>query len=127
MIIKSFNLSSTSSYLVRKKALEDLGGFDIYLPSAQEYDLAIRLSKEYSVRCIQEVLMIQHATKGQISENWTRKIKGIIAMYGKHHSEYDMFGHLKTVGLLGLFYLGFLFGNKIYGLLTPIKGLYEAT
>jgi hypothetical protein len=77
-ILKSFNLSSSSSYLVRKCALDDVGGFDTLLPSAQEYDLAIRLSKTYPVWCIPEVLMIQHATKGQISENWRRKIKGSI-------------------------------------------------
>lgn len=127
-ILKAFNLSSSSSYLVRKDALEEAGGFDISLPSAQEYDLAIRLSKRYKVRCIPEVLMIQNATKGQISENWNRKVKGLIAIYNKHGREYNsisIFNHIKFVGMLGLFTLGYLIGNRIYGIITPAKEIYE--
>ena len=66
--LKAFNLSSSSSYLVRKDAIDKAGGFDISLPSAQEYDLAIRLSKHYKVRCIPEVLMIQHSTNNRHRE-----------------------------------------------------------
>ena len=125
MIIKSFNLSSTSSYLVRKKVLEELGGFDVSLPSAQEYDLAIRLSKKYMVRCVPEVLMIQNETDGQISQNWTRKIKGIMALYAKYNNEYGLIDQVKTIGLIGMFSLGFLAGDRIYNFLIPIKKLYE--
>jgi glycosyltransferase involved in cell wall biosynthesis len=132
MVLKSFNLSSSSSYLVRKTALDELGGFDITLPSAQEYDLAIRLSKQYEVRCVPEVLMIQHETKGQISENWNRKIKGIIAIYKKHTQDYCSIGfvdgiknHMKFVGMLALFSIGFVIGNKIYSVMIPMKERYE--
>jgi len=175
MALKSFNLSSTSSYLVRKdslikiarkninnKIIERMCGrcvidnicwedyrvgiwnkeelrcekvrkelekekkyFDTSLPSAQEYDLAIRLSKNYKVCCIPEVLMIQYSSEGQISENWSRKIKGIIALYGKYHKEYGIIDHVKTVGLLGLFSFGFLLGNRIYNVIIPMKERYE--
>ena len=132
MVLKSFNLSSSSSYLVRKSALEDVGGFDISLPSAQEYDLAIRLSKKYKIRCIPEVLMIQNETKGQISENWNRKIKGIIAIYKKHISNYNSFSfnenlknNIKFIGMLFLFSMGFIIGNKIYSIIIPMKERYE--
>jgi len=132
MVLKSFNLSSSSSYLVRKNVIEELGGFDISLPSAQEYDLAIRLSKNYEVRCIPEVLMIQHATKGQISENWRRKIKGIIAIYRKHGQDYGaisfidgMKSRMKFVGMLALFSMGFVIGNRIYSVIIPMKERYE--
>ena len=132
MILKSFNLSSTSSYLVRADLLKNeykkTGEiFDTQLPSAQEYDLAIRLSNHGKARCVPEILIEQNACKGQISENWTRKIRGIAALYRKYHKEYKIADHIKTVGLLGLFYLGFVFGNKIYQLIIPIKELYENT
>ena len=133
LILKSFNLSSSSSYLVRKAALDKLGGFDITLPSAQEYDLAIRLSKQYKIRCVPEILMIQHKTKDQISENWKRKIKGIIAIYKKHSRDYDsisfidgMKNHMKFVGMLALFSMGFIIGNRIYSVIIPMKERYEA-
>jgi glycosyltransferase involved in cell wall biosynthesis len=128
IVLKSFNLSSSSSYLVRKKAIDNVGGFDIALPSAQEYDLAIRLSKEYHILCVPEVLMIQHSTKGQISENWNRKIKGLMAIYNKHGVEFSstsFLNNIKFIGMLGLFSVGFLIGNKIYKIIIPMKEQYE--
>ena len=126
MILKSFNLSSTSSYFVRSYALNLYTGFDIALPSAQEYDLAIRLSKHHNIRCVPEVLVTQNSTKGQISENWTKKIKGIIAIFRKYHKELSPIDYIKTVGIITLFSFGFILGNKIYKLIIPIKEIYEA-
>ena len=125
MILKSFNLSSTSSYFVRSYALNLYIGFDITLPSAQEYDLAIRLSKHHNIRCVPEILVTQNSTKGQISENWTKKIKGIIAIFRKYHKELSPIDYIKTVGIITLFSFGFILGNKIYKIIIPIKGLYE--
>jgi len=128
LILKSFNLSSSSSYLVRKSTLEKVGGFDISLASAQEYDLAIRISKIKDVKCVDEVLMIQNATEGQISENWNRKIKGLLSVYTKHKEDYNsvsIFNTIKLVGILGLYMIGFLIGNKIYSVIIPFKEKYE--
>jgi len=131
-ILKSFNLSSSSTYLVRKNAIEKTDGFDVTLPSAQEYDLAIRLSQNYKVRCVPKVLMIQNMTEGQISENWNRKIKGLLAIYHKHGKEYSsisfidyIINNIKFIGVLGLFFLGYIFGNRIYYIIIPAKKIYE--
>jgi len=131
-LLKSFNLSSTSSYVVRKKILDEIGLFDISLPSAQEYDLALRLAKFYDIRTVPEVLMIQNASSGQISTNWTKKIKGILALYTKYGKHYSKLGfkmaiinHLKIFGLIVLFFGGFLLGYKIYKIIIPIKERYE--
>lgn len=131
-LLKSFNLSSTSSYLVRRTALNKVGNFDLNLPSAQEYDLALRIAKYFGVKTVPKVLMIQNASEGQISENWTKKIKGIMALYQKYAPEYRilklkerMLNHLKTLGILALFFFGFFFGNKIYRIIIPIKETYE--
>lgn len=130
-IIKSFNLSSTSSYLVRKKSLDILKKeeghyFDESLKSGQEYDLAIRLTKNgHDVITVEEPLITQYSTDDSISENWGNKISGIMRMYTKHHKEYQIFDHIKTLGLFGLFSFGYIFGNKIYKIIIPIKELYE--
>lgn len=127
-LIKSFNLSSTSSYLCRKEYLDSVCGFDTSFRSAQEYDLALQLSMvgDGLVRCVPEVLMVQHSSKDQISENWGRKIGGILNIYRKYGHEYRLIDHAKTVGLLIFFFLGYLFGNRIYRVLIPLKTLYEA-
>lgn len=171
-IIKSFNLSSTSSYFVRRYSIEQMAKqenicklcagcdhmdicwtdfevgiwdseklkcddvrkklktkdyFDTSLPSAQEYDLAIRLSKYHDIRCVPEVLMIQNSTDGQISENWNRKIKGIKAIAKKYKHEYTIKDKVNTFGVVNLFRLAKIpgVGNKIYKMIIPIKERQE--
>lgn len=128
IVLNGFNLSSSSSYLVKKSVIDKLGDFDVSLPSAQEYDLAIRLSKDYKIFCVPEILMVQHSTVGQISENWGRKIKGLIAIYNKHGSDFSsisIMNNVKFIGMIGLFSMGYLVGNKIYNVIIPMKERYE--
>jgi len=131
MVIKSFNLSSTSSYMTTRSYLDlvrtdDGHYFDPSLKSGQEYDLAIRLSLHDPIMTIPKPLMIQYAPKGgQISLNWKNKISGIISLYSKYHNEYTILEYIKTVGLIGMFSLGYVLGDRIYKILTPLKEVYE--
>ena len=123
-VIKSFNLSSTSSYMVKKLYI----GCPIFkemLPASQEYDLAIRLTGCGHIKCIQEILMFQNATEGQISTNWWKKIQGVTGIYRAHGYEYTIVDKVKTIGLICTFLTGFVFGVKIYKVLNKLKGLYE--
>ena len=124
-LIKSFNLSSTSSYLARKYPLELCGGFDPLLKSGQEYDVALNLGKYHNILCVPEVLAVQNASIGQISENWGNKIRGNMRIWFKWKKYYKLRDHLKMVGVLGLFFLGFFFGNRIYKIIIPVKKKYE--
>lgn len=130
MLIKSFNLSSTSAFLIQRKVLimiyfDDGYYFDEELPASQEYDLAIRLSKHGGAYCVPQVLIKQYASENQISENWGKKIQGVLGIFRKHHEEYTTLDYLKTIGVLGLFTLGYVFGNKIYRIIIPVKEIYE--
>lgn len=120
-LIKSFNLSSTSSYLVRKYPVEKVKGFDPLLKSGQEYDLALNLSKFHDIICIPEVLAVQNSSEGQISENWGNKIRGNLRIWFKWKQYYKLRDHFKMLGVLGLFFLGFLVGNRIYKIIIPVK------
>ena len=123
-VIKSFNLSSTSSYMVRRH--NGLTLFNLNLPASQEYDLAIVLSKHCGhIKCIQEILMFQNATKGQISTSWMKKIKGVLWMARLHGKEYTIIDKVKTIGLLCVFASGFIFGTRIYKVLNKFKEIYE--
>ena len=130
-LIKSFNLSSTSSYLVRASSLQKLKKLDGYyfdesLNSGQEYDLALRLTKNNDdVITLQKTLITQNSSPNQISENWYKKISGIIQLYQKHHKDYQPIDHIKTLGLLVLFTSAYIFGNRIYSIIIPIKEIYE--
>lgn len=127
-VLNAFNVQSTSAYMFRADRLRKMGGFDTSLPSAQEYDIAIRISRETPIISISQVLVVQNKTEGQISENWTGKIKGLMAIYHKHRRKYSSISkmnHVKFVGMLGLFSMGYLIGNKIYNVIIPMKERYE--
>ena len=132
-LLKSFNLSSTSSYIVKLDYLEkikvDGHYFDPELKSGQEYDLAIRLSEYGPIYTVPEILMIQHSPSGgQISENWNKKIAGMKSLSKKYWSEYTITEKLKTYGVINLFRLAKIpgVGNRIYNIIIPIKKIYES-
>ena len=123
-ILKAFNYSSGSTYMIRK---EPMLMYDESLLSGQEYDLALRLlnyTGNFAI-CVPSVGVKQYETKGQISTNWGKKIRGIWQLAQRHGKDYDMIDWLKVVGLLGLYTSGYIFGTKIYKLITYAKERYE--
>ncbi len=124
-VLNAFNLQSTSAYLFRAYHLRECKGFDTSLASAHEYDLAIRISKDALIVSVPEPLVVQHETKGQISEDWKRKIQGMLGIYKKYHKEYNIKNHVKFLGIIGLYLSAYIVGNRIHSLIVPLKGKHE--
>lgn len=127
-ILQKLNLSSTSSYLVNTALLRDIGGFDTNFPSAQEYELAIRLSKVTDARCVPEVLVVQNETHGQITKQWKSKIEGLQKILDKHHFEYEQLGlfrywkmRLKFFFVISLYKTASWSGLDVYRIILPLK------
>lgn len=73
-IIKSVT-SGTPSFLVRRDIFENLNGFDISLASFQDWDLSLRISKNYKIDCVKEDLVyIEEHQKESISKNVRSRI-----------------------------------------------------
>ena len=73
----SNRLSTTSSAIILKKALEELGGFDRSLPSCEDWDLFIRLAEIGKIRVVQEELIEFWNHEGdRISNNKLGILKG---------------------------------------------------
>jgi len=70
-------LSTTSSALISKNALVQVGGFDRSLPSCQDWDLFIRLAEIGKIRVVQEELIefLNH-DEGRISRNKSGMLTG---------------------------------------------------
>jgi glycosyltransferase involved in cell wall biosynthesis len=70
-------LSTTSSALISKVALVQVGGFDASLPSCQDWDLFIRLAEIGKLRVVQEELIefLNH-DEGRISRNKAGMLTG---------------------------------------------------
>jgi glycosyltransferase involved in cell wall biosynthesis len=130
-LLLSFAITTTSSFLIRKRVLEETGLFDPELPASQEYDLALRIAKKYGIRTVPKILMVQNPAPGHISEKWLKKIRSVLAIRKKYDRDYNRLGfvwyvliHIKIVTLIVLFSLGFVFGNSIYRIINPLKKLY---
>jgi len=130
-LIKGFQLSSTSSYMVRKSALKEMeliygSIFDTNLLTGHEYDLAIRLCKQFGgIHCIQETLMTQYKTPGQISENWGKKIRSQFMFIDKWGEYYSVVDYCKRLGLSGLFFFGFFIGDRVMYPINFMKKRFE--
>ncbi|MEK9177355.1 MAG: glycosyltransferase family A protein [Patescibacteria group bacterium] len=76
----------TSTLMARKKALLAVGGFDESLPSHQEPDLVIRLSRNFDGVGIDEPLTVMSMSRSyeHISSNLERRIAGRTALLAKH-------------------------------------------
>jgi len=123
--LKLFRLSSTSSYIFRKSALEK---FDVNFPTAQEYELAIRTLMTSVAMCVQEVGVIMYKTENQMTRNWKGKRKGLKMLYKKHKQLYKKYGwmefikfRIKFFGIISLYWFAEIFGDKVYKIIVPIK------
>ncbi|MYL69824.1 glycosyltransferase [Halobacillus litoralis] len=70
-ILISNCIGSTSSVMVKKSVLEEVGGFDEELKAQQDYDLWIRVCQNFMVGAVSEPLLIYHnyGNNTQISDS----------------------------------------------------------
>lgn len=89
--LRRFNGFLTSGLLIRKTALDEVGGFDESLPSHQDPDLVIRLTRSYQAVGLEEGLVIMGAseTGDHIGGNVGNKIKGRTMLLTKHKELYE--------------------------------------
>lgn len=73
----------TSTVMVQRGVFDDVGGFDINLPSRQDYDLWIRITECYEVDYVNAILVDKREQSDSISKNFKKRIKGDIAVFEK--------------------------------------------
>lgn len=78
----------TSALLVSTEAARSVSGFDESLPSMQDYDFLIRLSKAYPFVELQEALLVYQLADDGISCNPVSKLKGHQGIINKYEHEY---------------------------------------
>ncbi len=82
-------IGSTSQGLIRKSALVKLGGFDESLPARQDYEMWLRISKNYKIYGVKKVLFhyIQHGME-QITKSPKKAWTGYKLVYKKYYEDY---------------------------------------
>jgi glycosyltransferase involved in cell wall biosynthesis len=81
------NFVGTPSILLPKKNLEKVGMFDKNLSRLQDWDLAIRLSKYYNFKLIDEPLYISYVLSDSISANYEALIIAMQIILAKYQDE----------------------------------------
>ena len=136
-LLRSFNLSSTSSYLIRKSVLEEIGYWNEELRGMHEYDIALKLTLHgYWIYTIPEPLMIRNRMSNITIESghyYYFKIAEILDLwkyYGKDFIPCIGFSGfamnvVKTVLLCGLFLVGYIVKERIWDVIYPLKKAYD--
>lgn len=81
-------IGTTSQLVVRKSVLTQINGFDESLPSRQDYDLCIRIARNYRCLGVDEYLFLHyiHSTE-QITANAYNNMKGYQLLFQKYRSD----------------------------------------
>ena len=122
-LLATYLVAGTETMLFKASVLEETGGFDEKLKSSQEYDLFIRASEKYKITYVDEVLTRRNRSVDQISLNFDKKIQGAKRLFRKHDGRYRDIGllfwirmRMKLFGLICRFFIGKIFGEKVYRL-----------
>ncbi|WP_082224248.1 glycosyltransferase family 2 protein [Halorubrum sp. T3] len=73
----------TSTVMVQRDVVEEVGGFDTSLPSRQDYDLWLRITEHYTVDYVDEILVDKREQPDSISKDFDSRIKGDLAVFEK--------------------------------------------
>jgi len=125
-LMQGFNISCTSAFMCTRNAFFFVGEMDTELDDAHEYDLAIRLSAVGLVYCIPESLIRFNQSEENWSDDFNRKIRGMLQFISKWGEYFDIKRWIKTVLCLGLFTWGkFIHGQSVHVLFNWTKQLQE--
>ena len=115
-LLYSYVMTGNETVLYKRKYLVKTGGFDEDLESSQEYDLFIRMAKNYKIDYVDDILTEECKSENQISVNFDKKIKGTRHLYKKYKQAYlkqGVFFWLKMRIKFGLLILRYLTGKYI--------------
>lgn len=86
-LLVSAVVGTTSAVVVKRECFETAGLFDETLPSCQDWDMWIRIAKNYRFRRISEPLVRYYWHGNQISTNFEAVYKGHLAILQKYKEE----------------------------------------
>jgi len=90
--------SATSGLCVRKDVFEDIGGFDIDMPSHQDLDFLVRVAGKYPINFIENSNTLMYWDEcNRISDNSEAVVKGAAHFFYKHEKrlrELDIYHHI---------------------------------
>ncbi len=105
------SLGSFSLPLIKKNCIDVTGLIDINLPSCQDWDYWIRLVQNFNLKKISDCLVTRNLSKGQITSDINKKIKGREYLLNKHKALISKYPSIENIHLSRLGSLNTLAGN----------------
>lgn len=79
-------IGSTSFPLIKKSVIEKLGGFDEKMKAAQDYEMWLRIAKEYKIDYVEEPLVNYYVHEGeQITKNHKGRADAFLRLLDIHN------------------------------------------
>lgn len=75
---------STQTLLVRRAALDAVGGFDTALPRFQDWELMMRLSRQHPIGCVDEPLVVVHTLPDAITHDAPARLRARTRIVERH-------------------------------------------
>ncbi len=133
-LLRSFNMSCTSSYFLNRLVLKRINGFNESLRSMHEYDIALKLAKlGFKIIVVPEPLMVMNRDNAKTKNFYFIKIAEVFdlyRLYGKDMLTYlgakgFLFNVVKSSLLVSLFLMGFLVKEKVWSIIFKLKNMYQ--
>src|SRR5262249_33295962 len=103
-------IAPTSTFFFRRECFEKVGLFDTSLDFAEDFDMWLRIAKEFQFECIKEPLIrfVIHKSDSSISTNYDLMVKGKEAYVKKCKALYKLdrktlSGHYLVLGVLNCY------------------------
>ncbi len=134
-LLVSFNLSSTSTFMLRRDVLEEVGWWNEKLRGMHEYDVALKIAKKgYQIYTVPEILVTKSRFAGAASCDYFVKIAEVFDFWKYYGNDIYanvgvrglLFDACKTLGLFFFFSLGYVFKDRAWNAIYPIKNLVQS-
>lgn len=123
MMLTDDCVGSTSQVLIRKECFTKVGLFDYEMKARQDYEMWIRISKEFKLWGIDEPLFYHRMHEGeQISKNSKKVIDGYQRLLDKNRNDFKTRRFAKARMVFRIAFVYFKAGDKLNGLKYTIKG-----
>ena len=76
-------------WLIRRVCLDKVGGFDTKLRSCEDFDMWLRISRQFRVAGIPEVLAYSRVVPGSMSSHAARMFENHLAVVDKHFGDWN--------------------------------------
>lgn len=116
-------IGTTTQFLIKKECFDKVGNFDEKFPARQDYEMCIRITKDYDAFGVDDYLFNHYIHKDeQISKNFNKSLTGYKMLYSKYKKYYDENKYAKVRIFDNMAYVCSIHNKKLYALPILMKG-----